>query len=145
MKRSDWSAARNSPLRPIIFLAANINIRTSNTSLVPRYKSDIRLIHLKMMRAAILRSARCACSLSITSQAPLCRALLPSPSIVTRTLPNRQPWVTRWYSAPAGLGQEEVEGRILDLLKNFDKVSAFITLLDRDTKTTVYRSQTPRK
>lgn len=29
----------------------------------------------------------------------------------------------RAYSAHAGLNQEEVQGRILDLLKNFDKVT----------------------
>ncbi|KAK2741820.1 hypothetical protein FQN55_008194 [Onygenales sp. PD_40] len=29
----------------------------------------------------------------------------------------------RSYSAPAGLTQTEIEGRIVDLLKNFDKVS----------------------
>ena len=28
----------------------------------------------------------------------------------------------RFYSAHAGLSQDEVQGRILDLLKNFDKV-----------------------
>lgn len=28
----------------------------------------------------------------------------------------------RLYSAPAGLNKEEVEGRIVNLLKNFDKV-----------------------
>ena len=28
----------------------------------------------------------------------------------------------RFYSAPAGLSKNEVEGRIVDLLKNFDKV-----------------------
>jgi hypothetical protein len=28
----------------------------------------------------------------------------------------------RCYSAPAGLSKAEVEGRIIDLLKNFDKV-----------------------
>lgn len=30
---------------------------------------------------------------------------------------------TRFYSAPAGLTQEQIEGRILDLLKGFGKVS----------------------
>ncbi|KAF2402151.1 acyl carrier protein [Trichodelitschia bisporula] len=29
----------------------------------------------------------------------------------------------RWYSASAGLSKDEVQGRILDLLKNFDKVT----------------------
>ena len=28
----------------------------------------------------------------------------------------------RYYSASAGLGKDEVEGRIKDLMKNFDKV-----------------------
>lgn len=30
----------------------------------------------------------------------------------------------RLYSAPAGLAKDEVEGRIVNLLKNFDKVRA---------------------
>ncbi|KHJ32509.1 putative acyl carrier protein [Erysiphe necator] len=30
----------------------------------------------------------------------------------------------RWYSAAAALSEQEVQGRILDLLKNFDKVKA---------------------
>lgn len=33
----------------------------------------------------------------------------------------------RFYSAPAGLSKEEVEGRIINLLKNFDKVRIFST------------------
>lgn len=33
----------------------------------------------------------------------------------------RQPAI-RYYSASAGLGKDEVEGRIKDLMKNFDKV-----------------------
>ncbi|KAI9892646.1 MAG: Acyl carrier protein, mitochondrial [Vezdaea aestivalis] len=38
-----------------------------------------------------------------------------SPSIAVQAL--------RMYSAPSGLAQTEVEGRIMDLLKNFDKVT----------------------
>jgi hypothetical protein len=32
----------------------------------------------------------------------------------------------RCYSASAGLSQDEVTGRIMDLLKNFDKVRVFV-------------------
>ncbi|KAL6721174.1 Vacuolar protein sorting-associated protein 74 [Lecanora helva] len=33
-----------------------------------------------------------------------------------------KPLDRRYYSAPAGLSKPEVEGRIMDLLKNFDKI-----------------------
>jgi NADH dehydrogenase (ubiquinone) 1 alpha/beta subcomplex 1 len=37
----------------------------------------------------------------------------------------------RCYSASAGLSQDEVTGRIMDLLKNFDKVKALFIFQSR--------------
>jgi NADH dehydrogenase (ubiquinone) 1 alpha/beta subcomplex 1 len=40
----------------------------------------------------------------------------------------------RYYASGSGLGKEEVTGRIVDLLKNFDKVrggSVVLEVLDR--------------
>ena len=45
-----------------------------------------------------------------------------SPAIV---IPN-----IRCYSAPSGLSKEEVQGRIMDLLKNFDKVGTSSLLIN---------------
>ncbi|MCJ1356935.1 MAG: Acyl carrier protein, mitochondrial [Icmadophila ericetorum] len=51
------------------------------------------------------------------------RVLAPySQSINNRPTPSRSYKGVRFYSAPAGLERQEVEGRIMDLLKNFDKV-----------------------
>ena len=57
----------------------------------------------------------------------LCRAQVGRLSLAS---PRRKPLAAtapvvisaRRYSAPAGLTKQEVEGRIMDLLKNFDKV-----------------------
>ncbi|KKZ68431.1 NADH dehydrogenase (ubiquinone) 1 alpha/beta subcomplex 1 [[Emmonsia] crescens] len=82
-----------------------------------------------MFRSAIARSLRAASSIPRTvrpsgasfqiSRSPLSAARAAqfqfSPSFTCQAI--------RSYSAPAGLTQSEIEGRIVDLLKNFDKVS----------------------
>jgi NADH dehydrogenase (ubiquinone) 1 alpha/beta subcomplex 1 len=40
----------------------------------------------------------------------------------TSITPSMRFQAVRCYSASAGLGKDEITGRILDLLKNFDKV-----------------------
>lgn len=40
----------------------------------------------------------------------------------SQIVPAFQSQSVRFYSAPAGLSKEEVEGRIVNLLKNFEKV-----------------------
>lgn len=45
-----------------------------------------------------------------------CTAIWQRPAVPLLQRPTR-----RHYSAPAGLGKDEVEGRIKDLMKNFDK------------------------
>ncbi|CEJ54377.1 Putative Acyl carrier protein [Penicillium brasilianum] len=74
-----------------------------------------------MFRSAIVRSLRASvpraavktpASFQIRSS-PIAAQF--SPSLVSQSI--------RFYSAPAGLSKDEIEGRIVNLLKNFDKVS----------------------
>ncbi|KAB8230748.1 hypothetical protein ETB97_008798 [Aspergillus alliaceus] len=72
-----------------------------------------------MFRSAIVRSLR----------APMPRAVRAPVTSQIRSAPAAQ-FASRFayqgirlYSAPAGLNKEEAEGRIVNLLKNFDKVS----------------------
>ncbi|KAK0517394.1 hypothetical protein JMJ35_000549 [Cladonia borealis] len=76
-----------------------------------------------MIRAALFQSVRCASRSVVRTQLPASRAIAPCLS-VSSTLYTRAPRHSgiRCYSAPAGLSKTEVEGRIMDLLKNFDKV-----------------------
>jgi len=77
-----------------------------------------------MFRSAIVRSLR--------ASAPRVAVKTPAPfQIRSSPIALRTPQFTpcfvsqgvRCYSAPAGLNKTEVEGRIVNLLKNFDKVS----------------------
>ncbi|KAK3173509.1 Acyl carrier protein, mitochondrial [Lepraria neglecta] len=76
-----------------------------------------------MIRAALFQSARCASRSVIRTQLPASRAIAPCLSVPSTcyTPTSRYPGI-RCYSAPAGLSKTEVEGRIMDMLKNFDKV-----------------------
>jgi hypothetical protein len=75
-----------------------------------------------MLRTAAVRALRAAAAprlrqtTSFRSQTfhPIIRSSQFAPSIVLPSI--------RCYSAPSGLSKEEVQGRIMDLLKNFDKV-----------------------
>ena len=80
-----------------------------------------------MFRSAIVRSLRAA--------APRAAVKTPAPfQIRSSPLAVRTPQFTpgfvsqsiRCYSAPAGLSKDEVEGRIVNLLKNFDKVRQMV-------------------
>ncbi|KAK2744399.1 hypothetical protein FQN57_004296 [Myotisia sp. PD_48] len=74
-----------------------------------------------MFRSAIARSLRSASlprAIQVSRQLPAAAIARPAQSIPCFTCQ-----ALRYYSAPAGLAQPEVEGRIVDLLKNFDKVS----------------------
>ncbi|KAL2045633.1 hypothetical protein N7G274_002061 [Stereocaulon virgatum] len=76
-----------------------------------------------MIRAALFRSARCASRSVIRTQLPASRTIAPYLSVPsTRYTPATRYPSIRCYSAPAGLSKTEVEGRIMDILKNFDKV-----------------------
>ena len=88
---------------------------TASASLLHLYN-----LQFNMMRTAVLRCARQA---SIRASRPVSQSILRP----TLALPSKVGRVAaipsiRFYSAHAGLAKDEVEGRILDLLKNFDKV-----------------------
>ncbi|KAL1988172.1 hypothetical protein VTN96DRAFT_702 [Rasamsonia emersonii] len=75
-----------------------------------------------MFRAAVVRSLRATAPRAI--RVPVSRQLRSSPAVrPSQFVPCFQCQSIRRYSAPAGLSKEEVEGRIINLLKNFDKVS----------------------
>jgi hypothetical protein len=78
-----------------------------------------------MMRIALIRSARSLLQQPLWQRCAIARpASLNTASYISRPSQFAPPLssAVRFYSAPAGLTQEQVEGRILDLLKNFDKV-----------------------
>lgn len=73
-----------------------------------------------MFRSAVLRCARQA---SIRASRPITQGVVrPAFSVTRNAAPAASIPSLRFYSAHAGLAKDEVEGRILDLLKNFDKV-----------------------
>ncbi|KAI4742979.1 acyl carrier protein [Aureobasidium sp. EXF-12298] len=78
-----------------------------------------------MFRFAVARSARCLAQAAPRVQAPITRRVAPSSFLPSTTAaPSTFVSAVRCYSAHAGLSKDEVQGRILDLLKNFDKLSA---------------------
>ncbi|KAI4715886.1 acyl carrier protein [Aureobasidium sp. EXF-10727] len=78
-----------------------------------------------MFRLAVARSARCLAQAAPRVQAPITRRVAPSSFLPSTTAaPSTFVSAVRCYSAHAGLSKDEVQGRILDLLKNFDKLSA---------------------
>jgi len=79
--------------------------------------------HLTMFRTALVRSARCLAQAAPRAQVSVARRVVPSSFVQSRSAaPSAMVPSIRFYSAHAGLSQDEVQGRILDLLKNFDKV-----------------------
>ncbi len=94
-----------------------------------RFASQDNLLHqvltaFKMFRTAFLRSARSATAQIARTSGAIARPVAPSSLLAkTRFTPSAFQ-AARCYSAAAGLSKPEVEGRIVDLLKNFDKVSA---------------------
>ncbi|ORY13291.1 acyl carrier protein-like protein [Clohesyomyces aquaticus] len=76
-----------------------------------------------MFRTALLRSARQAICAAPRCQAPIARPVARSFLQSKQTPPAACFQAVRCYSAHAGLAKQEVEGRIMDLLKNFDKVT----------------------
>ena len=76
-----------------------------------------------MFRTALLRSAR-----ATARAAPRCQPAMARPVArfafvqPAQHTPATSFQAIRCYSASAGLSQDEVQGHIMDLLKNFDKV-----------------------
>ncbi|OJJ47523.1 hypothetical protein ASPZODRAFT_131036 [Penicilliopsis zonata CBS 506.65] len=75
-----------------------------------------------MFRSAVVRSLRTSLPRAVRTPAPFqirsSAAVRPSQFAARLAFP-----AVRCYSAPAGLAKDEVEGRIVNLLKNFDKVN----------------------
>lgn len=77
-----------------------------------------------MLRGVAFRALRAVPSSFVLRPVTSCRSLVaksPLPSL--QATPSYYIPALRFYSAPAGLQKQEVQGRIMDLLKNFDKVS----------------------
>lgn len=87
------------------------------------YGVSERISSLAMIRTTLLSSVRCASTLALRVQQPVVRKVAPGffvkPALLTPSLKFQS---HRWYSAPASLTKEEVEGRIIGILQNFDKV-----------------------
>jgi len=78
---------------------------------------------LTMFRTAILASARAATRACVRRPAAIAAPVARSSIISTKQFaPFISFQTTRCYSASAGLSKDEVQGRIMDLLKKFDKV-----------------------
>ena len=74
-----------------------------------------------MFRSAVVRSLRA--SVPRTIRASAARQIQITPAVrPSQFVPVFQSQSLRFYSAPASLSKDEVEGRIVNLLKNFDKV-----------------------
>src|SRR5947208_5867858 len=74
----------------------------------------LRTAAVRALRAALGPRLRQTPSFRPQTFHPIIRSSQFAPSIVLSSI--------RCYSAPSGLAKEEVQGRIMDLLKNFDKV-----------------------
>jgi len=76
-----------------------------------------------MFRSAIVRSLRASAPrVAVKTPAPFQIRSSPIAARVPQFTPCFVSQSIRAYSAPAGLNKSEVEGRIVNLLKNFDKV-----------------------
>ncbi|PBP20821.1 acyl carrier protein-like protein [Diplocarpon rosae] len=78
-----------------------------------------------MFRTALLRSARSATRQAAHRSRAIARPATQSSLVQSRFAPSAFQAV-RCYSAAAGLSKPEVEGRIIDILKNFDKVGVVV-------------------
>ncbi|KAJ5947199.1 hypothetical protein N7454_001915 [Penicillium verhagenii] len=77
-----------------------------------------------MFRSAIVRSLRASAPrVAVKTPAPFQIRSSPIAVRASQFTPCFVSQGVRFYSAPAGLNKTEIEGRIVNLLKNFDKVS----------------------
>ncbi|TVY49207.1 Acyl carrier protein, mitochondrial [Lachnellula occidentalis] len=76
-----------------------------------------------MFRTVLLRSARSAACQAVRRSSPIARPAVASSFVKQSQFAPSAFQAARCYSAAAGLEKPEVEGRIIDLLKNFDKLS----------------------
>lgn len=98
-------------------LAVRLIFRVTYFSVAPLFFHQ-RFI---MYRTAAVRALRAATRAPVLRQTPILRQ---TPFLQSsKVAPSFAIQSIRCYSAPAGLSKDEVQGRIMDLLKNFDKVS----------------------
>jgi NADH dehydrogenase (ubiquinone) 1 alpha/beta subcomplex 1 len=80
-----------------------------------------------MFRTALLKSARQIALAAPKTQASIARPVARSSLFQKAQIaPSARFQAIRCYAASAGLSKDEVQGRILDLLKNFDKVMVLL-------------------
>ena len=136
LQRCDWWRA--SPLElaltapsqaafwPKVLNISNFTPTPSINSLLPfPFLCPSRsLLFDNMMRTVAVRALRAASRAPVASlrQSPALRTQIPSLLQSSQIAPSFALPSIRCYSAPSGLSREEVQGRIMDLLKNFDKV-----------------------
>lgn len=78
---------------------------------------------IKMLRTVAVRALRASSTRQVTRRLMNARSQSITSSFrSSRIAPTFAVSSIRCYSAPSGLAKEEVQGRIMDLLKNFDKV-----------------------
>lgn len=97
-----------------------------------------------MFRTALLRTARSAVRAAPRCQASMARPVARSSFFQPKQTPSTYFQAVRCYAASAGLSQDEVTGRIMDLLKNFDKVR-ILRYGSRALADSICRSRTPQR
>lgn len=136
---SDWSARRillppsrgrirllpeltDLPYLPYLLLNHSCLLHLSLFYVYPGFPPPSPSAPFKMFRSAVVRSLRASMPRVVRTPAPfhIRSSPIARPSQIA---PAFSCQAVRLYSAPAGLKKEEVEGRIVNLLKNFDKVS----------------------
>ncbi|KAK5137191.1 hypothetical protein LTR08_000696 [Meristemomyces frigidus] len=76
-----------------------------------------------MYRTTLLRSIRCATQATSRAQRPAVQTAFRTPFVQSRiSTPASSISAVRCYASSSSLNQDEITGRIIDLLKNFDKV-----------------------
>ena len=99
-----------------------------------------------MYRTTLLRSIRCAAQATTRAQRPSVQTALRTPFVQSRiSTPASSISAIRCYASSTGLNQDEVTGRIIDLLKNFDKVGRYGLMQVCDIANIVTRSWTQRR
>ncbi|EXJ95614.1 NADH dehydrogenase (ubiquinone) 1 alpha/beta subcomplex 1 [Capronia coronata CBS 617.96] len=77
-----------------------------------------------MFRVGAVRALYAVTRAQVPRQLPAFRSRISSSLLQSsRVAPSLVVSGIRSYSAPGGLSKEEVQGRIMDLLKNFDKIT----------------------
>ena len=93
-----------------------------------------------MYRTTLLRSIRCAAQATTRAQRPSVQTALRIPFVQSRiSTPASSISAIRCYASSTGLNQDEVTGRIIDLLKNFDKVGRRALTQVCDSANTIFR------